>query len=186
MPKLLETIKCLDGKIFHLSYHQKRLDNSRKKLGFTDILKLQLTPPKQGLFRCRVIYEKTIEDIEYIPYTIKDIKCFKLVHSDIVYDLKLENREELNALRFEDADEIIIIKNELITDTSIANICFFDGKLWLTPSKPLLKGTTRQRLLEEHKIVEADISCKEIHKFSKIALMNAMIGFHIIENAIIS
>lgn len=186
--KLLETIRCLDGNVLHLNYHQKRMNLSCRILGYTDNISLHLNPPKLGLYRCRVVYEKEIEKIEYIPYIKKNISSFKLIHSDISYSLKYENRDEINNLYKQrgDSDEIIIVKNGLITDTSIANICFFNGKEWLTPKNPLLNGTTRQRLLDENKIKTADISYKEIKKYSKIALLNAMIDFDIKENAIIS
>jgi len=185
---LLETIKCLDGKCFHLPYHLARLNASRKKLGFNKPLKLVLKPPKKGLYRCRFIYAEDIIKIEYLPYEMRLPHSFKLIHSDIDYELKHENRKDLNKLfiQKEEADEIIIIKNGLITDTSIANLCFYDGKKWLTPTRPLLYGTTRQRLLDEKKIHTADISYTDIHKFSKIALINAMIDFQIIENAILT
>jgi len=182
---LLETIKCLDGEVFHLPYHQQRLDFSRKKLGFSTPLLLSLKPPKKGLFRCRIVYAQKIEKIEYLPYTAKKINTFKLVHSDLEYDLKYEDRQELNNLMTEKADEIIIIKHGLVTDCSLANLCFFDGKEWLTPKTPLLKGTTRQRLLQEKKIKEKDIPYQNIQNFEKMALINAMLDFHIIENAII-
>ncbi len=186
--KLLETVKCLDGSVFHLEYHQKRVNASRRSLGYTTGLELQLSPPRTGLYRCRIIYAKEIEKIEYIPYRIKEIHTFKLLHSDISYELKYENREQIEALlkKKENADDIIIVKEGLITDTSIANLCFFDGKEWLTPKKPLLKGTTRQRLIDTKKIKTADIHYKDIDNYSKIALMNAMIDFYIIEDAIIT
>ena len=188
MPRLLETIKCLDGLALHLPYHQKRLNYSRQKLELYSPLKLALDPPKEGLYRCRVIYEDDIINIQYIPYVQKKIKRFKLTHSQIDYALKYENRNEINELfeKKEEADEIIIVKDDLITDTSISNICVYDGKQWLTPKTPLLNGTTRQRLLDNNTIHLADISYKDMHKFSKIALLNAMIDFHIIENAIIT
>ena len=185
--KLLETIKCLDGTAFNLNYHQKRVDNSRAKLGLTGELELELSPPKKGLFRCRVIYENEIEQLEYIPYQQKEIKSFKLINSSISYPLKYENRDELNTLfnQRNEADEIIIVKNGLITDSTIANLCFFDGAEWLTPKTPLLEGTTRQRYLEDKTIKTANIYAKDLHNYSKVAMMNAMIDFYIIENVII-
>lgn len=188
MPRLLETIHIFEGRALHLPYHQKRLEASRKSLGFHSALHLKLTPPKEGEYKCRVLYEKEIESIEYLPYQRKEIRSFKLLHSDIIYDLKYENREEINALlqHKSSADEIIIIKNGLVTDTSIANLAFFDGESWLTPKVPLLKGTARQRLLDEKRIRCADISHTQIQNYQKIAVMNAMVDFCIIENAIIS
>ncbi len=185
--RLLETIHTLDGQVLNLDYHQKRLEYSRSALGLSSELLLKLDPPKNGDYRCRVLYEETIEKVEYIPYQRKDISSFKLIHSDIDYSLKYENRDEINLLlkQKEEADEIIIIKNELVTDTSIANLCFYDGKDWLTPAFPLLKGTTRQRLLDAGRIKCADIHYKDIHNYCKIAVMNAMTDFCIIEDAII-
>ena len=185
--RLLETIKCLDGSVFNLDYHQDRVKSSRLQLGLNDRLDLKLSPPKSGLYRCRIIYEKEIEKIEYLPYKIKEVRRFKLLDTDISYELKYENRDEINRLfdKREEADEIILVKNGLITDTSISNLCFFNGEEWLTPKSPLLKGTTRQRYLDEKKIFLADIQEKDIKQYTKIALMNAMIDFYIIEDAII-
>ena len=55
----LETIKILDGEIFHISYHQKRYENTLSKFNIlkTDQLKDFLNPPKDGLYRCRVVYD---------------------------------------------------------------------------------------------------------------------------------
>lgn len=185
--RLLETIHIVDGQILNLVYHQKRLEYSRKCLGFSSELFLELDPPTNGEYRCRILYENEIEEIEYIPYQRREISSFKLIHSDIDYPLKYEDRHEIDFLfgQKEKADEIIIIKNELVTDTSIANLCFYDGKDWVTPRYPLLKGTTRQRLLDEGKIKCSDIHHKDIHNYSRIAVMNAMSDFCIIEDAII-
>jgi len=185
VPKLLETIKCLDGECLHLDYHLQRLNTSRQKLGFHIPLEINLQPPEKGLYRCRLLYEENIKKVEYLPYSMKLPTSFKLVHSDINYELKYEDRTKLNNL-LDDMDDVIIVKKGLITDTSTANVCFYNGKQWITPKSPLLHGTTRQRLLDEKKIHTADIAHTDIHKFSKIALMNAMIDFQIIENAIIS
>lgn len=97
---------------------------------------------------------------------------------------KYLDRENLDNLfeKKEDCDEIIIVKNEIVTDTSIANIAVFYEGQWLTSKECLLKGTTRTRLLEERKIIEKDISLDMLKNASQIALMNAMIGFDIIEH----
>ena len=186
--RLLETIHIINGQALHLEYHQNRLESSRKTLGLNTSLNLSLKPPKTGEYRCRVLYKDSIEKVEYIPYQQQPIHSFKLIHSQIDYSLKFEDRSALNLLLQdkENADEIIIIKNGLITDTSIANLAFYNGEKWLTPRTPLLKGTTRQRLLDEGKIVCADIHYKDVNNFSKIAVMNAMTDFCIIEDAIIT
>ena len=54
-------------------------------------------------------------------------------------------------------DEILIIKDGHITDTSISNIVFRlpDG-WWLTPFTPLLKGIMRTYLLESGPAIQMD------------------------------
>ena len=64
-----------------------------------------------------------------------------------------------------------------MTDTTIANIAFFDGKTWFTPTTPLLQGTTRARLIDEGFLKLRDIKKEDIKEYSRFALMNAMIGF---------
>jgi len=178
----LETIRAENGKIYHLQYHQQRLDKALNLKGIHKLCTL-LLPPKKGFYRCRVVYNRDEINIEYIKYTKRQVHSLKIVYDDtILYDKKYENRESLNTLfqKREDNDDILIIKNNLVTDTSIANIAFYDGTIWVTPKKPLLEGTTRQRLLESGKIIAKDIKVKEINSFKKLAIMNAMIDFAII------
>ena len=182
--KYLETIKALDGKLFHLEYHQERLDLVLKDIkAKTYSLKNLLSPPPSSLYRCRILYSADSFEVEYIPYVKREIKTLKLVYDDAVaYSKKYENREAINKLflKRESCDDILIVKNGLITDTSIANVAFYDGTLWITPSVPLLKGTTRERLLKEGKIEQNDIKVEDINKFTKVAVMNAMVDFDII------
>ena len=79
-------------------------------------------------------------------------------------------------------DEIIIVKNNLICDTSKANIAIFLNKEWLTPKIPLLKGTTMQRYINNGTLKQKDITVDMLKQSSKIALLNAMIDFDIINN----
>ena len=183
--EFLETIKIVDAKPMHLEYHQKRYEDVLNNFGVTkyEKLKRHIDPPKKGLFRCRLIYTPTsIEKVEYIPYNKKNIAKLKLVYdNDIEYSFKYTDRSSIDMLyeKRKDADDILIIKNGLITDTSIANIAFYDT-VWKTPSKPLLKGTTRHRLLHTEEIFETDIKVEDLPNFSKVALLNAMIDFDII------
>ena len=70
-------------------------------------------------------------------------------------------------------EDIIIVKNGFVTDSSFSNLIFFDGKEWYTPSTPLLKGTTRARLLNEKKITERVIKIEDIKNYKSISLINA-------------
>jgi len=59
--KLLETIRIEDGKIFHLQYHQLRLERSINNS--TIILKDILKAPKNGIYRCRVVYDENSYEV---------------------------------------------------------------------------------------------------------------------------
>jgi len=180
--KYLETIRVFDGVAQHLEYHQERVDNTLETKNI-HILSELIKAPSLDLYRCRIVYDRESISIEYLPYVKRDIRTLKLLRSDsLSYDKKYENREELLELfaRKEQCDDILIVKNNCITDTSIANIALFNGVRWYTPKTPLLKGTTRARLLAEGKITEVDIPVERLKSFKKIALMNAMINFDII------
>ncbi|WP_455757647.1 aminotransferase class IV family protein [Sulfurimonas sp.] len=186
----LETIKVVDGKLFHMPYHQKRYESVLSMFGITEYQNLSdvLDPPQNGIYKCSLTYSKLtpqIIKIKYNQYEKRNIKSLKIVYDDnIVYSHKSADREELDRLYKlrEDCDDILIVKNSFVTDSSIANVAFFDGKTWFTPKNPLLKGTTRERYLEDKKIVEADIKVDDIKNFSAVALLNAMIDFDIITN----
>ncbi len=184
-PLLLETIKIEEGKIHNLGYHQQRCDKSRQLLfNSHDILDLSsyIDAPKSGLYRCRILYAEHLHSIEYIPYTPKEIQSLRIVSSEIEYSLKYANRDALNALleSNKDVDEVIIEKKGYLTDTTISNIAFFDGEQWVTPEKPLLEGTMRAKLIDEGFLHPKQISKEDLKNYSQVALMNAMIGFKIL------
>jgi 4-amino-4-deoxychorismate lyase len=184
-PLLLETIKIEEGEIANLSYHQARCDLSRQKLFHcTDRLDLSsiIKPPQTGLYRCRILYAEKLHSIEYIPYKPKKIETLKIVPSDIEYSFKYANRDALNDLleSNQDVDEVIIEKDGCLTDTTISNIAFFDGKTWFTPDKPLLGGTMRAKLIDDGFLHTKEIRKEELSNYSQVALINAMIGFKIL------
>ncbi len=184
MSSYLETIKAVDGKIFNIFYHQKRYESVLNSFGIQKYENLleYLNPPQKGLYRCRVVYSFDTISVTYHLYKKRDIQTLKLVYDDnIKYDLKSENRERLNDLfqQKNNCNDILIVKNRLITDTTIANIAFFKDGIWFTPKEPLLKGTTRARLLDEGKIVEKSIRVTDIFNYTQVALLNAMIDFDI-------
>ena len=178
----LETIKINDAKVYNLPYHQARftktLASHYPKAKVPNLTKYLHALPPKGIYKCRILYADKIHSITYEPYTPKDISSFTLIEGDLDYSYKYADRTALDALKRDAAtDEIIIHKKGLITDTSYSNLAFFDGTRWLTPRFALLKGTMRSRLLEERKIMEADISIHDLGHFSAMAMMNAMLGF---------
>ncbi|MCA1758939.1 MAG: aminotransferase class IV, partial [Bacteroidales bacterium] len=135
---------------------------------------------RNGLFRCRVVYSKNIEKIEFHAHQYRTIKSLKLIESsDLDYRFKCTNRERLNSL-FEqrgNCDDILIVKNGFITDSYISNVVFFDGQKWWTPDTPLLPGTQRARLIHEKKIFVCPITPADLSKYEKAGLINAMQDF---------
>ncbi|HCL58056.1 MAG TPA: hypothetical protein DHW82_13760 [Spirochaetia bacterium] len=184
MSRLLETIKCLNGRIYNLEYHQKRFNRARKTLfNQNDFLSLQdeiaqNQIPENGLYRLRILYQEKIEKIEWIGYQKKMIHSLQCVIDDrLSYNYKWEDRRDFEKLLLKknNADEILIIQNGRLTDTSFSNIALYDGKKWLTPSKPLLEGTKRAKLLDEGLIFEEEIFLKDLKHFKRISLINAML-----------
>lgn len=187
---LLETLRCENGSLLHLSYHQQRLEKSLRSLQIDKSydLRVLVIPPAEGVYRCRFLYNADSYAIEFYPYTPKKVASLKLVTADSLdYALKYSDRENLNRL-FDQrgtCDDVLIVKNGLLSDTTIANIALeIEGK-WLTPDTPLLMGTTRARLIEEGFLAPASLHIDDIAKASRIAIMNAMVGFVEVQNGII-
>jgi len=177
-----ETIKCDDYEVFNLKYHKQRIANT---VGLNISLEEYIYPPSKELLKCKVIYDNSgIIDISYTPYKIRKVESLKLIYDDnIVYKYKSTNRDAIDKLyiKKENHDDILIVKNGFITDTSIANIAIMLDNIWYTPKTTLLNGTSRARYIDEKIIFEKDISVEDYHRATKVALMNAMIDFYILK-----
>lgn len=184
MSLLIESLKLKDGVLSNLEYHQRRLNRSLNEL-FSQSDEIDLEREiiiseefKKGTFKVRVTYGPKIEKVEIEPYTFRAIRSLKIVHhNSIDYHLKYSKRLMLQELFMErgECDDIIIIKNEYVTDSFAANLLFFDGERWITPKTPLLKGTKRQLLLDKGLIAEKHIRQQNISDYLKVGLVNAMI-----------
>ncbi len=180
----IETIRIEDGKVYNLDYHIERFNRTRAAFwkGSIPIDLRALVSPQSlaGIYKCRVVYGREIEEITYVPYQMRDVSSLRLVVADTVgYTYKSTNRENLNALYAQRkmADDILIVKEGCLTDTSIANIALYDGHTWFTPARPLLRGTKRAELLDRKLIVEKDIPQISLKDYSHIMLFNAMIDW---------
>jgi 4-amino-4-deoxychorismate lyase len=185
MCKFIETIRLKDGQLQNISYHNARFNRTREKL--LDIheawsLEEHIQIPRgidKSTFKCRVTYSSAIEQVEFEPYMMRSVNRLKLVYtSSIDYEYKFKNRKNIQALLKEkgSADDIIIVKNGQITDTSYSNLVFYDGVSWFTPVAPLLKGTQRALLIDQGRIREAFITINDLPRYKKLRLINAMIG----------
>ncbi len=180
----IETIRIENGKIYNLDYHAERFNRTRATF-WKDCAPIDLggfiSPQSfSGIYKCRVVYGREIEEITYTPYCMRKITSLRLVESDTIdYTYKSTNREDLNVLyaRREMADDVLIVKDGYLTDTSIANVALYNGERWCTPSRPLLRGTKRAELLGKNLIVEKEILQTHLGEYSKIMLFNAMIDW---------
>lgn len=186
MSQLIETIQVIDGIPQNLEYHQNRMNYSiQKEFGYSNMLVLQnIFAPKQqmlGMWKWRMVYtHNQIIEETYSPYTYRVITSLQLIYSNTIsYPIKYENRTEFASLteQKQSADDILIVKNGHITDTSYSNIVFFDGTQWYTPNTYLLNGTKRQKLLYENVIQEIEITPQDILLFTKARLLNCFCDF---------
>ena len=183
---LVESIKIVNRKLQNIDYHNRRFNQTRRDLfGITSALNLadfiNLNKIKDDtVYKCRIIYDVEIQDVEFIPYAPKPIKSLQLVADDhIDYSYKYKNRSVLIDLKKNcTADDILIIKNDEITDLSFANIAFFTSNNEVfTPLNPLLKGTMRQYLLDKKLIKTYPIKVSDLHLFDRAKPINAMLNF---------
>lgn len=175
-----ETIRIQDNKIFHLEYHQERFEKTiYENYGYKTKEKLHsfITPPSNKLLKCKICYGEKITKVTYDIYTPKIISSLKIVESDISYKYKYENRNNIAKLIDKQYDEILIVKNGYLKDTSIANIALKIDGIWNTPSSPLFYGTTRERLLYEGKIIKRNLKTEDFKKAQEMSFLNAMINF---------
>jgi 4-amino-4-deoxychorismate lyase len=186
MYPLVETIKIINGVPQNLCWHQKRFEYSYQKIfGFAAALKIEemLEVPDEyntGTVKSRFLYNKDSFEFEFSKYKSLLVKTLKLIENNTIdYPIKFTNRQHIEKVfeRRGDCDDILIVKKGRVMDTSNSNIVFFDGENWITPEYPLLKGTTRERLISERKIIEKDILADDINSFLKYQVINSMNDF---------
>lgn len=188
MSHLLESLKIENRQLHHVNLHNRRFNEARKMLfnkqDFIFLENLIELPEKisNSRYKCRVVTNGNSITYEIKPYTQRKIESLKVVHmNDIDYTFKTDDRSKLDEAFNQrgDSDDIIIVKNGMVTDAWAANLILFDGEKWLTPTTPLLKGTQREYLLSKGKISEKNIQINELHRYKSIKLINAMIGMEV-------
>lgn len=182
MSQFIESIKVEDTEIFLLDQHQKRVNETFSYFGkevsinIDEIFK-SLKHNEDGLYKFKITYDLTGKyRTQMIPYAMSEIANFQLVENNSYdYSFKFEDRKELEKMKIlSKAAEIIIVKNNHITDSSYSNLLFKKGKDWFTPKTFLLNGVQRQSLLKAKKIKEAEITLQNLSEFSHFQLINAL------------
>ncbi|NMC41404.1 MAG: 4-amino-4-deoxychorismate lyase [Bacteroidales bacterium] len=184
MSLFLETIRIENGRLHNPDYHIRRMLLTADYAGLKFTGKFpasfleSLAVPREGLFRLRIIYSSCIEKYEIIPYSFKEIRSLKIisVHRP-EYSFKYADRtviDNLYGMR-EECDDVLIVSDNIITDTSYCNVALEHNGKWFTPARPLLKGTMRESLLDAGILSEKEIFLSQLDGYSTIRLFNAMI-----------
>ena len=185
----IETICILNGMALNLEAHQQRMKRTATHFGFEspslqsrlgkeeDIKRLLKGDLQEGKVKCRVVYRDTIEEITVERYHPKKVGSLKLMNASPDYSFKFADRSALNELLKQkgSSDEILIVRDGLITDTSYSNVVFRKGSRLYTPDEPLLNGTKRQQLLHEGRVEEAKITPDRLHEYDRVYLINALL-----------
>lgn len=178
----LESICIINGKAQNIDAHKKRMYETASYYGFKapelpKIEELLTNGIKECKVKCRIVYHHEISSISFEKYIPKKIKTLKLVNASPDYSFKFSDRTVLdNLLKYRNGcDEILIVRNGFITDTSYSNVVFNKNGELYTPYHPLLNGTKRQKLLSEGVIKEAQISVNSIKEFDRVWLINALL-----------
>ena len=185
MSQFIESIKVEDQKMYLLDLHQKRVNDTFAHFGKEGSIDLgslfnNLQHNEDGLYKLKITYDLNKNfRTQMIPYAISEINNFQIVENNSYdYSFKFEDRKELEKMKARaKADEIIIVKNNHVTDTSFSNILFKKGKDWFTPKSFLLNGVQRQHLLKNKKIKEAEITLQNLKEYSHFQVINAMNDF---------
>jgi len=190
MCQFLETIQLRDGEFKRLAWHQRRMNKAMSDYypeATVPILAKKLSEmifPIDGLYKCRVIYDTEIRKIEFLPYTLPVIRTLKMLDTDMAsLPYKMADRSGYQTLFVQKAecDDVLLVKDGLLTDTSYCNIALYDGINWITPLEPLIRGVNREELLDEGRLIAKDISMDALKNFQRIRLFNALIEFGEIE-----
>ncbi|WP_292271306.1 aminotransferase class IV [Butyricimonas sp.] len=180
----VETIRVNNGQFCHLAYHECRARaTSLAVFGCRlewDVAGMTVPDEaRQGVVKCRVVYDTVIRDVTFSPYTFRRIGSLRLIEDNAIdYRFKSTDRVALEHVfaQRDGCDNVLVVRQGMITDTSFSNIVLEDTTGLYTPDTFLLNGTRRQRLLDEGVVRERAVPVSELYRYDRLYLINAMIG----------
>lgn len=183
-PLFSDVICVRNGQLQRLDYHYRRMSNTcktfyNKELSFECLNEGLASCSKEGLYKCRIVYGDKIESVTYTEYHPKQVNTVQFVYDDTIeYSHKYLDRSALTKLvENSETDDVIIVKNGLITDSSFCNLIFEDAEgRKFTPKEALLKGTYREWLLEQGIVEETSIKKEDVYRYKFVYFVNAMRG----------
>ncbi len=183
MSRFIESICFRGGHYQLLHLHQERINKTFahffKSSVPHDLKKVLPDLPFLEPYKVRMVYDHQSLDIDYAEYVPRSIKSLKLVVDDSIdYAYKYEDRSAIDRLLAQkgNADDILICKNGLITDSSYSNLAFWDGSAWYIPANGLLSGVKRAYYLNKGTLRAMDIRIEDLARFQKVSLINAMLN----------
>lgn len=183
--RYIETICICDGHPLLLPLHIRRMQRTAREKGFAlpplpDLAHLCPSALTSGTTKCRLLYNvEGIAEIDFTPYIPREINSLRIIEapSELDYHLKYADRSALHRLLDQrgEADDVLIIRDGLLTDTSYTNLILRFGEQLLTPRRPLLEGVQRQHLLQAGIVHQADLRMEDLQRSDEILLINAML-----------
>lgn len=181
---LFETISIRYGEVQNIKFHQERFNFACQTyfqvspfLTLSEIIQPS-EETKQGLYRCRLVYNRSEFQLHFYPYQAKTINQFKLVYTNnLDYRFKYTDRRFFQGIKLTENEEAIIINNGKVSDCTIGNLLFSQEGRWYSPKDYLLKGTQLSRLLEEEQVELIDITPKDLPYFEQVMYINALNPF---------
>lgn len=177
----LETIRIDHGVVQLLDAHQRRLSHvfsfhypniephDLSALAWDDI-------PSDGIYKCRILYNSSQLHRQFIPYEKKSINSVVFEEGVVNYPFKYSFRLPWNiwADHAQDSQEVIVVSDGLIRESTYANVAFqIDGQ-WLTPTEPIFHGVMREYLIAQKTITPSKLSISDVMRSDSVRLFNAM------------
>lgn len=184
MSRFLETIRICDGQPLHLDWHQGRVSDTFSKF-YPGAAPFRLeslfrtsTPPAGSDLRWRIRYDHISCETEFSSFQVKPLQSLQLIRlpPEYSYWYKFADRRilELASSRRGVADDVLLIRDGWITDTTVANVAFLKNNRWYTPAIPLLAGTTWKRLVTHGTLTPRPIHVHDLDRYEACAVFNAL------------
>ncbi len=185
----IESIRVKDGRLCNLGAHVRRSSDAlmhhfgiNRELPFWELFNsacVGMEGDCMGLYKLRVVYGREVVSVSLVPYKEPVSLSLKIVECNYIdYSYKYEDRLVFaDLLQYKgDCDDILIVKDGLVTDTSYGNIVYeLDGELF-TPASPLLNGTRREFMLKKGLLKERNLQIGALHRSRAFYMINAMLN----------
>ena len=200
-PSFIETFMLRGGELIAGELHRERMLRTLRELGtkvsssFLQSL-LSSSPWREveayltgqqilpaTTYRLTLEYSLAgLSAIRLVPYCKRTICALRPIPlpDGFEYSYKYADRSFFDRMKAELADDeepLFVRPDDTITDTSFTNVLIETEAGYLTPTRPLLKGTQREGLLRAGLIAEADdlTLCALRAKAKAILLINALL-----------